>query len=77
MFSIVLQSVYPRDISAYPIPKGTFYGATIIANKCENTGALWKRNWFHMPSHISYMVKEANGRSDVYNQCNLINVQGP
>ena len=52
------QSVYPRDISAYPIPRGTFYGATIIANRCKSTGPLWHRNWFHMPGHISYMVKQ-------------------
>jgi hypothetical protein len=49
--------MYARNISAYEIPKGTFYGATIILNKIIKSNGLLSWDWFHAPSQICYFVK--------------------
>ena len=67
--------MYPRAITAYTIPRGTFYAAAIISNRIDSKVPIMRRNWFHMPSNISYKVKGDSTIQEQRSECNLINVQ--
>ena len=61
----------PRVVSAYPIPRGTFFGATIID---DNTSSTSGRTGWKIGSHMVNQISYASGSGE--KDCNLINVQG-
>jgi len=56
-------------VTAYPIQRGTFFGATLIEDNTSSSGRTGWKIGHHLTNQISYAF--GSGEKD----CNLINIQ--